>query len=527
MSTEGIKNRGDRYCGNVTIMRRVMILSLLGAALINSACSSSGTSSLSPTTVSGSVVDGTVKGATIRAFEIKAGNVPDTTPLATATTASDGSYSLNLAGNYSGSIVITATGGSYCAGSSTAQVTNGTCSEGTLTVLTAPMATVAQVTAGSAVTNAYVTPISTAAMPLTATVDATGTVSGTVVKSDFDSKFSAISDGKLPTATPAELKSLLDMAQKTVTLLGAIKNGKTITYNSISLKAQFTELTQTVTYTTTTTKTYTGVKLWEIVDGAGLVTTAATNSKNKQLEYYVLSTASDGYQTLYAMGELDPYFGGLQSVLAYKETVAGVSQPLDESDGPFRITAPGEIRGGRYASMVKTLEVAAAPATAAATKPGCGDDKIYDDCVAPTFVVDGEIKAAGKSVTFDVAALQALANGAPVSLSDGSDTYTGVLLWTLLNGNSVGINNAYSSRKNAINTMYAMITGSDGYRAMVSLGEINPSFGNKQVLVAYQKNGNAMPASEGNVRLIVPGDVKGGRKISNVIEIKVFGAGTL
>ena len=182
MSTEGIKNRGDRYCGNVTIMRRVMILSLLGAALINSACSSSGTSSLSPTTVSGSVVDGPVKGATIRAFEIKAGNVPDTTPLATATTASDGSYSLNLAGNYSGSIVITATGGSYCAGSSTAQVTNGTCSEGTLTVLTAPMATVAQVTAGSAVTNAYVTPISTAAMPLTATVDATGTEAASAAK---------------------------------------------------------------------------------------------------------------------------------------------------------------------------------------------------------------------------------------------------------------------------------------------------------------------------------------------------------
>lgn len=480
------------------------------------------------TRLGGTAVDGPVSGATVMAFAVGAGGQVGGQLGGSVTTAADGSYTLALPGDYSGSVVVTVSGGQYCAGSTTAQVASGACAQGTLSNLTTPMATVAQVAAGTDAANAHVTLISTAAMPSTATVSASGVVTGTVVKNDFDTLFGTLTGGKSPTSSPTELGALLDQAQNTITFKGAVKDGQTtFAFNSFGLKARFTEATQTVTYNTTTTKTYTGVKLWDMVNDLGLVTTAATNSKNQQLEYYMLATASDGYQALFALGELDPFFGNKQSQLVYEETVAGVSQPLDASDGPFRITSPGDDRGGRYVSMATGLEVAAAPATAAATKPGCGDDKIFDDCVSPSFVVNGEIKAAGQSVTFDATALQALANGAPVTLADGSDSYTGVLLWTLLNSAGVGINSTYSSRKNAINTMYAMVTGSDGYRAMVALGEINPSFGNKQVLVAYQKNGADLPASEGAVRLVVPGDVKGGRKISNVIEIKVFGAGTL
>lgn len=505
-------------------MNRLHALSL--SALLSIALAGCGGDS-NDTHLSGTAVDGPVSGATVMAFAVGSDGKIGSQLGVSATTATDGSYTAALPADYSGPVVITVTGGRHCAGSTTTQVVNSACAQGSLTALSAPMATVAQVSAGTDVANAHVTLISTAAMPSSAVLSASGVATGTVVKSAFDTKFSTITDGKSPSSTLADLSALLEQAQKTITLKGAVKDGNTtFSFNRFKLRALFTEATQTVTYNTTTTKTYTGVKLWDMINDTGLVTTAATNSKNKQLEYYVLASASDGYQALFALGELDPFFGNKPSELVYKETVAGVAQPLDAADGPFRVTAPDDVRGGRYVSLLTGLEVLAAPATAKATKPGCGDDNVFDDCAAPSLVVNGEIKAASKSVSFDPAALKTLASNAPVTLADGSNNYTGVLLWTLLNSSDLGINSTYSSRKNAINTMYAMVTGSDGYRAMVALGEINPSFGNKQVLVAYQKNGADLPASEGAVRLIVPGDGKGGRKISNVIEIKVFGAGT-
>lgn len=498
----------------------------LGASL-SIALAACGGGGSNDTRLGGIAVDGPVNGATVRGYAVASNGTIGKQLGDAATTKADGSWALELPHDYSGALVVTVAGGQHCAGSTTAQVTGGACATGTLSELQKPMATVAQVASGVDASNAHVTLISTAALPAGAALSATGAASGAVSKADFDATFGALADGKAPTASPAELAPLLEQAQTSFTLKGAIRDGQTpLVLNRFDLKARLAETTQTVTYNTTVTKTYTGVSLWALVDGQGLVTTAATNGKNRQLEYYVLGTASDGYQAIFALGELDPTFGNKQSQLVYRETVAGVSQPLDASDGPFRLTAPGDLRGGRYVSGLTGLEVAAAPPTATATRPGCGDDKVYDDCVSPGFVVDGEIKTAGKSVAFDVAALKALAGSTPATLADGADTYTGVLLWTLLDSPGVGINSAYSSRKNAVNTMYAMVTGSDGYRAMVALGEINPSFGNKAVLVAYAKNGADLPPAEGTVRVIVPGDVKGGRKISNVIEIKVFGAGT-
>ena len=73
--------------------------------------------------------------------------------------------------------------------------------------------------------------------------------------------------------------------------------------------------------------------------------------------------------------------------------------------------------------------------------------------------------------------------------------------------------------------MNAVATGSDGYRAIVSLGEISPDFGNKPAVVAYEQNGAALTNS-GALRLVIPKENKQGRLISNLIEIQVFEAGT-
>ena len=109
------------------------------------------------------------------------------------------------------------------------------------------------------------------------------------------------------------------------------------------------------------------------------------------------------------------------------------------------------------------------------------------------------------------------------SVQSSSATYKGVYLWDLLNSASVGLKT--SSRKNPTISMVAVATGSDGYRAMVSPGEINPGFGNKNVLIAYELN-NAVLDTSGAFRLVVPNEVKQGRLVSNLIEVKVLEAGT-
>ena len=266
------------------------------------------------------------------------------------------------------------------------------------------------------------------------------------------------------------------------------------------------QITQTVSFTSGTssqTHTYTGPSLWSLLNDAGFQTNAAV--KNDVLNRYVLATGADGYRTVFALGEISPDFGNKAGILAYGETIQGVSGLVDAADGPFRVTAPGDVKGGRYVSNLAKLTVATSGSTVAATVPG----------VSNTFSVNG---AVNKVVTLDLTALQAL----PVStVTIGSATYTGVSLWTLLN--TVAGIKSDSTVKNATLGMYAVATGSDGYKAMLSLGEIDPGFGNRSALIAYSANGAAL-GNSGVARLVVPGEVKQGRSVSNLINIEVFNA---
>jgi hypothetical protein len=65
-------------------------------------------------------------------------------------------------------------------------------------------------------------------------------------------------------------------------------------------------------------------------------------------------------------------------------------------------------------------------------------------------------------------------------------------------------------------------TGSDDYSALVAYGEIDPGFGAKQVLLAYQEDGTDLCTA--GPRLVVPGDIKGGRYVSNVVKVRVGSA---
>jgi DMSO/TMAO reductase YedYZ molybdopterin-dependent catalytic subunit len=99
----------------------------------------------------------------------------------------------------------------------------------------------------------------------------------------------------------------------------------------------------------------------------------------------------------------------------------------------------------------------------------------------------------------------------------GQHTYSGPLLYDVLES---AVPNVNSAIKNDLLRRGIVVTGSDGYRAAVAWGEIDPKFAGKKIIVATSVDGVPL-ATDGFARLIVPGDVFAGRYVSNIAGIKL------
>jgi hypothetical protein len=96
--------------------------------------------------------------------------------------------------------------------------------------------------------------------------------------------------------------------------------------------------------------------------------------------------------------------------------------------------------------------------------------------------------------------------------------FSGPLLWTVLSATS-----AINSKAPALVRESVLVTGADGYGALLALGEIAPGFEDKQVILATMMNGKYLGAR--HFRIVVPGDKKGGRSVRDVLSIAVSAAG--
>jgi hypothetical protein len=90
-----------------------------------------------------------------------------------------------------------------------------------------------------------------------------------------------------------------------------------------------------------------------------------------------------------------------------------------------------------------------------------------------------------------------------------------VLLWSLIE--KVGL--VDEAGKNASLKHTLLITGRDGYAVALALGELDPHYEGKSVILAYA--GGEPPASIEELRLVVPGDLHGGRSVRDVAFIEV------
>jgi DMSO/TMAO reductase YedYZ molybdopterin-dependent catalytic subunit len=95
-------------------------------------------------------------------------------------------------------------------------------------------------------------------------------------------------------------------------------------------------------------------------------------------------------------------------------------------------------------------------------------------------------------------------------------TYKGVELWDLVQRAKLA--DEKGNRPDLHH--FALVTGRDGYAVVIALGEIDPDFEGKDVLIAYEKDGEPLGAKDG-LRLVVPGDKHGGRAVRDVVRVEI------
>lgn len=96
---------------------------------------------------------------------------------------------------------------------------------------------------------------------------------------------------------------------------------------------------------------YEGVLLREILKRAGAP--GGSTLRGKTLTTYVLAKASDGYQVIFTLGELDESFGNNRILVVDKRD----GKSLFGYQGPFRLVCPGDKAGARSVRMLESLEI--------------------------------------------------------------------------------------------------------------------------------------------------------------------------
>lgn len=146
------------------------------------------------------------------------------------------------------------------------------------------------------------------------------------------------------------------------------------------------------------------------------------------------------------------------------------------------------------------------------------DGRKHPKVPAGSIVVKGNLQT---KLVLSVADLAAMPNQQTVTVTFNTasgprtHTYTGPLLLDVINRAGTRFDPLLKNDK--LRHYVSATAGFDGYQALVAWGEFDPSFENKQILLAVTKNGAPL-AAEGP-ELVVPGDKAGGRYVTGVSKV--------
>ena len=148
-------------------------------------------------------------------------------------------------------------------------------------------------------------------------------------------------------AVVAAATPTLAQTAPSVAVTGAVSQPLSLTAADLSAMTRATVTTNSNGIATT----YEGVWLADVLKKAGVPFGAGM--RGAALAGYVVASASDGYQVVFSLGELDPDMTDAQFLLADKAN----GKPLFGENGAFRLVIPKDKRGARSVRMLTTLNV--------------------------------------------------------------------------------------------------------------------------------------------------------------------------
>jgi DMSO/TMAO reductase YedYZ molybdopterin-dependent catalytic subunit len=134
----------------------------------------------------------------------------------------------------------------------------------------------------------------------------------------------------------------------------------------------------------------------------------------------------------------------------------------------------------------------------------------------PTVQVTGAVK---QTLALSADDLAKMPRASVKTTSGGMETvYDGVWLHEVLK--KAGVPQGSELRGKALSS-YVIAEAQDGYQVVFSLGELDPSFIDNEILLADSANGKALFGAQGRFRLVVPKDKPGARSIRMLTKIEV------
>jgi hypothetical protein len=102
--------------------------------------------------------------------------------------------------------------------------------------------------------------------------------------------------------------------------------------------------------------------------------------------------------------------------------------------------------------------------------------------------------------------------------TNADETYSGVLLMDLLA--KEGAPHGHDLHGKGL-AEYVVATGSDGYKAVLALAEVDPEFHPGDVIVADVMDGKPLDVKTGPFRLVITEDKRPARSVHNLVTIEV------
>jgi hypothetical protein len=67
-----------------------------------------------------------------------------------------------------------------------------------------------------------------------------------------------------------------------------------------------------------------------------------------------------------------------------------------------------------------------------------------------------------------------------------------------------------------------LVEAADGYRVVFALAEIDPAFATREIILADKRDGKALDAKEGPLRIVAPGDKRPARWVRQVVTLRLI-----